>query len=133
MHSKVGLYCKKIFNPLDSSQTTASEYLIGIFKCSLETFFFNFVHDLFFKAKKKIFVFTVTRPTLIFGRDPMNFYTEFEFLFFNQQQCFIYSTVRLLSKLRAKKVDKLHNSSFYQKFRKWNTGIGFRNRERLSV
>jgi hypothetical protein len=29
------------------------------------------------KAKKKICVFTVTRPTLIFASDPMNFYTEF--------------------------------------------------------
>ena len=28
-------------------------------------------------AKKKICVFTVTRPTLIFARDPMIFYTEF--------------------------------------------------------
>ena len=27
--------------------------------------------------KKKICVFTVTRPTLIFASDPMNFYTEF--------------------------------------------------------
>ena len=29
------------------------------------------------KAKKKICVFTVTRLTLIFAIDPMNFYTEF--------------------------------------------------------
>jgi hypothetical protein len=29
------------------------------------------------KAKKKICVFTVTRPTLIFASDPMHFYTEF--------------------------------------------------------
>ena len=28
-------------------------------------------------AKKKICVFTVTRPTLIFASDPMHFYTEF--------------------------------------------------------
>ena len=49
-------------------------------------------------------------------------------MLFNQQQCFIYSTASFLSKLRAKKVEKLHNSSFY---RKLNTGIGFRNRERL--
>ena len=27
--------------------------------------------------KKKICVFTVTRPTLIFASDPMHFYTEF--------------------------------------------------------
>ena len=27
--------------------------------------------------KKKIYVFTVTRPTLIFASDPMHFYTEF--------------------------------------------------------
>jgi hypothetical protein len=45
------------------------------------------------------------------------------------QQCFIYSTASFLSKLRAKKVEKLHNSSFYRNFRKLN--IGFRNRERL--
>jgi hypothetical protein len=44
---------------------------------------------------------------------------------------FIYSTSSFLSKLRAKKVEKLHNSSFYRKFRKWNTGIGFWNWERL--
>jgi hypothetical protein len=63
----------------------------------------------------------------------MNFYTEFgkPFLLFNQQQCFIYSTASFLSKLRAKKVEKLHNSLFYRKFRKRNTGIGFQNRERL--
>ena len=48
-------------------------------------------------------------------------------MLFNQQQCFIYSTASFLSKLRAKKVEKLHNSSFYRKFRKGNTGIGFRN------
>jgi hypothetical protein len=29
---------------------------------------------------------------------------------FNQQQCFIYSTASFLSKLRAKKVEKLRNS-----------------------
>jgi hypothetical protein len=33
--------------------------------------------------------------------------------------------------LRTKKVEKLHNSSFYRNFRKLNPGIGFRNRERL--
>jgi hypothetical protein len=47
------------------------------------------------------------------------------------RQCFIYSTASFLSKLRAKKVEKLHNTSFYRNFRKLNTGIGFRNRERL--
>jgi hypothetical protein len=59
-------------------------------------------------------VFTVTRPTLIFASDPINFYTEFgqPFLLFNKQQCFIYSTASFLSKLRAKKVEKLHNSSY---------------------
>jgi hypothetical protein len=41
------------------------------------------------------------------------------------------STASFLSKLRAKKVEKLHNSSFYRNFRKLNTGIWFRNRERL--
>jgi len=37
-------------------------------------------------AKKKICVFTVTRMTLIFASDPINFYTEFRkpFLLFNQ-------------------------------------------------
>jgi hypothetical protein len=29
-------------------------------------------------------------------------------MLFNQQQCFIYSTASFLSKLRAKKVEKLH-------------------------
>jgi hypothetical protein len=63
----------------------------------------------------------------------MHFYTEFgqPFLLFNQHQCFIYSTASFLSKLRAKKVEKLHNSSFYRNFRKLYSGIGFRNRERL--
>ena len=32
-------------------------------------------------------------------------------MLFNQQQCFIYSTASFLSKLRAKKVEKLCNSS----------------------
>ena len=32
-----------------------------------------YIHE----AKKKICVFMVTRPTLIFASDPMNFYTEF--------------------------------------------------------
>ena len=51
--------------------------------------------------------------TLIFASDPINFNTEFgwPFLLFNQQQCFIYSTASCLSKLRAKKVEKLRNSS----------------------
>ena len=31
----------------------------------------------FIRPKKKICVFTVTRPTLIFASDPMHFYTEF--------------------------------------------------------
>jgi len=52
----------------------------------------------------------------------------------NQQQCFIYSTASFLSKLRAKKVEKLRilvmkqlqQMTAYQKFRKWN--IGFRER-----
>ena len=58
-------------------------------------------------------------------------------MLFNQQQCFIDSTASFLSKLRAKKVEKLRNShkttskqmTAYRKFRKWN--IGFRNREWL--
>jgi hypothetical protein len=51
--------------------------------------------------------------TLNFASDPINSYTEFgyTFLLFNQQQCFIYSTASFLSKLRAKKIEKLRNSS----------------------
>jgi hypothetical protein len=60
-------------------------------------------------------------------------------MLFNQQQCFIYSTASFLSKLRAQKVEKLcilvikelQQMTAYGKFWKWNTGIGFRNRERL--
>jgi hypothetical protein len=60
-------------------------------------------------------------------------------MLFNQQQCFIYLTASFLLKLRAKKVEKLcilvikrlQQMKAYRKFRKWNTGIGFRNRERL--
>jgi hypothetical protein len=33
-------------------------------------------------------------------------------MLFNQQQCFIYSTASFLSKLRAKKIEKLCNSSY---------------------
>ena len=63
----------------------------------------------------------------------------YSYMLFNQQQCFIYSTASFLSKLRAKKVEKLHilvikqlqQMTAYRKFRKWNTGIGFRNRKRL--
>ena len=58
-------------------------------------------------------------------------------MLFNQQQCFIYSTASFLSKLRAKKVEKLRilvikqlqQTTAYRKFE--NTGIGFRNPERL--
>jgi hypothetical protein len=39
---------------------------------------------------------------------------------FNQQQCFIYSTASFLSKLRAKKVEKLHNSSFLPEISEMN-------------
>jgi hypothetical protein len=38
---------KKIFNPLESTQTMASEYLFGIVKRSLETSD-HFVHHLFY-------------------------------------------------------------------------------------
>jgi hypothetical protein len=66
-------------------------------------------------------------------------YSYICYMLFNQQQCFIYSTASFLSKLRAKKVEKLHilvikqlqQMMAYRKFRKWNTAIGFRNRERL--
>jgi hypothetical protein len=36
-----------------------------------------YIYSFSAKAKKKICVFMVTRPTLIFASDPMNFYTEF--------------------------------------------------------
>ena len=38
-------------------------------------------------------------------------YIHICYMLFNQQQCFIYSTASFLAKLRAKKVEKLHNSS----------------------
>ena len=62
----------------------------------------------------------------------------YSYMLFNQQQCFIYSTASFLSKLKAKKVEKLciflvikqlQQMTAYRKFWKWN--IGFRNRERL--
>jgi hypothetical protein len=52
-------------------------------------------------------------------------YIHICYMLFNQQQCFIYSTASFLSKLRAKKVEKLLTGNFE------NTRIGFRNRERL--
>ena len=66
-------------------------------------------------------------------------YSYICYMLFNQQQCFIYSTASFLSKLRAKKVEKMHilvikqlqQMTAYRKFRKWNTAIGFRNRKRL--
>jgi hypothetical protein len=62
-------------------------------------------------------------------------YIHICYMLFNQQQWFIYSTASFLSKLRAKKVEKLcifvikqlQQMTAYRKFRKWNTGIGFRN------
>jgi hypothetical protein len=39
--------------------------------------FFNYIWVDDDEAKKKKCVFTVTRPTLIFASDPINFYTEF--------------------------------------------------------
>ena len=36
-----------------------------------------FIFQQSYEAKKKICMFTVTRPTLIFASDPMHFYTEF--------------------------------------------------------
>jgi hypothetical protein len=56
----------------------------------------------------------------------------YSYMLFNQQQCFIYSTASFLSKLRAKKVEKLHilvikqlqQMTAYRKFRKWNSGTG---------
>ena len=64
-------------------------------------------------------------------------YIHICYMLFNQQQCFIYSTASFLSKLRAKKVEKLcilvikqlQQTTAYRKFRKWN--IGFRNRKQL--
>jgi hypothetical protein len=52
-------------------------------------------------------------------------------MLFNQQQCFIYSTAGFLSKLRAKKVEKLRilvikqlqQTTAYQKFRKYRNRI----------
>jgi hypothetical protein len=38
-------------------------------------------------------------------------YIHICYMLFNQQQCLIYSTASFLSKLRAKKVEKLRNSS----------------------
>ena len=66
-------------------------------------------------------------------------YSYICYMLFNQQQCFIYSTASFLLKLKAKKVEKLgilvikqlQQMTAYRKFRKWNTGIGFWNRERL--
>ena len=63
----------------------------------------------------------------------------YSYMLYNQQQCFIYSTASFLLKLKAKKVEKLRilvikqlqQMTAYRKFRKWNTGIGFRNWERL--
>ena len=49
MHSKVGLSRKKYLIQ-KFSKTTASEYLFGILKRSLETFF-HFVRDLFYKQE----------------------------------------------------------------------------------
>jgi ribonuclease HI len=59
-------------------------------------------------------------------------YIHICYMLFNQQQCFIYSTASFLSKLRAKKVEKLcilvikqlQQMTAYRKFRKWNTGTG---------
>ena len=70
---------------------------------------------------------------------PIYLYSYICYMLFNQQQCFIYSTASFLSKLWAKKVEKLRilvikqlqQMTAYRKFRKRNTGIGFRNRERL--
>jgi hypothetical protein len=67
------------------------------------------------------------KVTCILYKKQAHFSQLFCLQLFNQQQCFIYSNASFLSKLRAKKVETLHNSSFYRKFRKWNTGIGFRN------
>jgi hypothetical protein len=52
-------------------------------------------------------------------------------MLFNQQQCFIYSTASCLSKLRAKKVEKLRilvikqlqQTMAYRKFRKYRNWI----------
>ena len=83
-----------------------------------------------FRPKKKIVCLrSPDRPQFLLATLWIFTQNSEPFLLFNQQQCFIYSTASFLSKLRAKKVEKLHNSSFYRKFWKWN--IGFRNRERL--
>jgi hypothetical protein len=46
-HSTVSLFRKKVFNLRKFSKNTASEYLCGIFKPSIETYF-HYVHDLFY-------------------------------------------------------------------------------------
>ena len=77
--------------------------------------------------------------TCQYSRSYLYSYTPVCYMLFNQQQCFIYSTASFLSKLRAKKVEKLRiivikqlqQMTAYRKFWKWNTGIGFQNRERL--
>ena len=40
-------------------------------------FCYFYLQYILIRPKKKICVFTVTRPTLIFASDPMHFYTEF--------------------------------------------------------
>ena len=38
---------------------------------------YSYKEENYLRPKKKVCVFTVTRPTLIFASNPMHFYTEF--------------------------------------------------------
>ena len=53
-------------------------------------------------------------------------YIHICYMLFNQHQCFIYSTASFLLKLRAKKVEKLHNSS-QNTSNKWRLTGNFEN------
>ena len=57
-HSTVSLFRKKVFNLRKFSKNTASEYLCGIFKPSIETYF-HYVHDLFYIQEIRGQVLTV--------------------------------------------------------------------------
>ena len=54
---------KNCYKPTSGYLNTASKFSVLFMSC--------------LDQKKKICVFTVTRPTLIFASDPMHFYTEF--------------------------------------------------------
>ena len=60
-------------------------------------------------SKKKYRIFIINK--LVNIRVSTYLYIHIYYMLFNQQQCFIYSTAGFSSKLRAKKVEKLGNSS----------------------